>query len=95
MNQEIGASYLVIITDVENVYINFGQKDQKPIYRITSSEIEKYKKEGHFAKGTMGPKINAGLSFISNGGESVLITSIENIQNALKGKAGTIITNNK
>ena len=93
--QEIGARYLLIITDVENVYINFGQKDQKPIYRITSSEIEKYKKEGHFAKGTMGPKINAGLNFISNGGESVLITSIENIQNALKGKAGTIITNNK
>ena len=93
--QEIGARYLLIITDVENVYINFGQKDQKPIYRITSSEIEKYKKEGHFAKGTMEPKINAGLNFISNGGESVLITSIENIQNALKGEAGTIITNNK
>ena len=93
--QEIGARYLLIITDVENVYINFGQKDQKPIYRITSSEIGKYKKEGHFAKGTMRPKINAGLNFISNGGESVLITSIENIQNALKGKAGTIITNNK
>jgi len=93
--QEIGARYLLTITNVDNVYINFGQSNQKPIHQMTSFEARKYMKEGHFANGTMQPKIKAAVEFINHGGESALITSIENIQHALKGDAGTIITNSK
>lgn len=93
--KEIGAHHLLIITNVDHVYINFGQSDQKPIHQMTSSQAREYMKEGHFASGTMEPKINAALEFISHGGESVLITSIEKIQDALKGNAGTIITHSK
>lgn len=93
--KEIGAHHLLIITNVDNVYINFGKSDQKPIYEMTSYQAREYMKEGHFLSGTMGPKINAAVQFIDDGGESTLITSIENFQNALKGGAGTVITNNQ
>jgi carbamate kinase len=58
-------------------------------------EARQYIEEGHFANGTMKPKIDAALQFIDNGGESVLITSIENFENALKGGTGTVVTNNQ
>ena len=88
----IGAHHLLIITNIDNVYINFGQSDQKPIYKMAPHEARQYMKEGHFASGTMKPKIDAALQFIDNGGESVLITSIENFQNGLKAGTGTVIS---
>ena len=91
----VGAHHLFIITNVDNVYINFGQSDQKPIYTMAPHEARQYIEEGHFANGTMKPKIDAALQFIDNGGESVLITSIENFENALKGGTGTVVTNNQ
>ena len=89
---EIGASMLVILTQVPYAYINFGKPDQKELKEVSLSEIKKYYKEGHFAAGSMGPKIEAAITFLENGGEVVIITSIERAREALERKAGTIIT---
>ncbi len=89
---EIGASMLVILTQVPYAYINFGKPDQKELKEVSLGEIKKYYKEGHFAAGSMGPKIEAAITFLENGGEVVIITSIERAREALERKAGTIIT---
>jgi carbamate kinase len=58
---------------------------------MTVAEAKKYLKEGHFPAGSMGPKIEASTNFLENGGEKVIITSIEKSLQAIKGKAGTNI----
>ncbi|MDD3049964.1 MAG: carbamate kinase [Candidatus Cloacimonetes bacterium] len=89
--EKIGADLLVILTGVEKVSINFGKPDQKDFDVMSVTEASKYYDEGHFPKGSMGPKIKAAISFIENGGEKVLITSIDKIVDAFAGKTGTII----
>ncbi len=89
--EKIGAERLVILTGVEKVCINFGKPDQKELSRMTLQEAKQYSEEGHFPKGSMGPKIKAAIRFIERGGKEVLITSIEKILDAFEGKTGTII----
>ncbi len=89
---EIGASMLVILTQVPYAYINFGKPDQKELKEVSLGEIKKYYEEGHFAAGSMGPKIEAAITFLEKGGKEVIITSIERAKEALDRKAGTIIT---
>jgi len=90
---KIDADLLVILTGVDRVSINFGKPDQKEIPKLTCLEAQKYFDEGQFPKGSMGPKIQAAIRFIKNGGKKVLITSIERIVEAIEGKTGTIIEN--
>lgn len=87
----INADLFVISTAVEKVAINFNKPDQKWLDRITVSEAKKYLAEGHFAKGSMLPKIQAILLFLEKGGKEALITNPENIGRALKGETGTWI----
>jgi len=87
----IGASLLVILTDVDQVAVNFGRPEQKHLGRITISEAARFYDEGHFPPGSMGPKIEAAISFIESGGTEVLISSIERAADALAGKTGTRI----
>lgn len=87
----INADLFVISTAVEKVAINFNKPDQKWIDRMTVSEAKKYMAEGHFAKGSMLPKIQAILNFLEKGGKEALITNPENIGRALKGETGTWI----
>ena len=88
----INADYLVILTAVDNVYINFNKPDQKKLERITTTELSKYLDEGHFAKGSMYPKVQASLNFVKNGkNRTAIIASLDNAINAFKLKAGTII----
>ena len=89
--EKIGAEFLVILTGVDKVAINFGKPDQKELDELTIEEAQKYYDEGQFPKGSMGPKILAAISFIKNGGKKVIITSIERIVDAFAGKTGTII----
>ncbi len=89
---EIGAEALIILTQVPYAYINFGKAEQKPLKEVSLEEIKKYQSEGHFAEGSMGPKIEAAIKFLENGGKEVIITSIERAKEALDKKAGTIIT---
>jgi len=88
----LGADTLIISTAIDAVYLNFGQKDQRPLSRVSLPEIKRYLEEGHFKPGSMKPKIEAIINFLENGGEKAIITSPENLLHAFKGKAGTTIT---
>jgi carbamate kinase len=88
---EIGAELFLILTPVEQVAVNFGQPDQFWLSEVTVSEIKKYYEEGHFPPGSMGPKAEAAIDFINNGGREVIITSLDKAVEALAGKAGTRI----
>ncbi|HEY9086645.1 MAG TPA: carbamate kinase [Anaerolineaceae bacterium] len=87
----ISADLFVISTAVEKVAINYNKPDMKWIDRMTAAEARQYMAEGHFAKGSMLPKIQAILRFLDNGGKMALITNPENIGRALRGETGTWI----
>ncbi|MFX1561786.1 MAG: carbamate kinase [Promethearchaeota archaeon] len=87
----IKAKLLLISTSVDKVYLNYGKPDKKAINQMTVSEARRYLKEGHFAPGSMQPKIESVISFLDQGGELAIITSPENMALALEGKAGTRI----
>lgn len=90
--KEVGADIFLILTDVENACINYGKPDQKTVGKITVEEMEKLYNEGHFLKGSMGPKVLAAMRFVKAGGEKSIITSLSKAVDALDGKTGTIIT---
>lgn len=85
------ADLLLISTGVEKVAINFNKPDQKFLDRMTLSEARQYMGEGHFAAGSMLPKIQAVVKYLENGGKEALITSPQNIERALNGETGTRI----
>ncbi|MBP8659672.1 MAG: carbamate kinase [Mesotoga sp.] len=87
----IDADALVILTGVDFAYINFGKENQKAITVLSLDEGYKLIKEGHFAKGSMLPKIESALDFVSNAGREAIITSLEKVDLALKGESGTRI----
>lgn len=88
----ISADNLIILTAVDNVYINFGEKNQKALSHITISEAEKYIKQGQFAKGSMLPKIQAAILFVKNHPDrKAIITSISNLP-SISENVGTLIT---
>ena len=86
----ISADMLVILTAVDRVAINWGKPDQKALAEMTVAEAEKYCGEGHFAPGSMLPKVQAAMSFAKAGGTAV-IASLENAAAALRGESGTRI----
>lgn len=86
---EIGAELLIILTDVPQVYVHYGTPGQRPLGAVTLEEIERLQGEGHFARGSMGPKVEAIVSFLKAGGKRGLITSAAHLSDALDGRAGT------
>jgi carbamate kinase len=88
---EINADYLFILTGVEQVAIHFGTPQQQNLLEMTADDALRYMDEGHFPKGSMGPKIEAAVLFLQKGGKNVIITSIDKLQDALQGKTGTRI----
>jgi len=91
LGNDIGADMLLISTDIEQVALNFGKDDEVRLDRMTVDEAKRYHAEGHFAPGSMGPKVIAGIDFIEGGGREVLITNPESIGRALDGETGTRI----
>jgi carbamate kinase len=89
--QSIDADLFLISTAVEHVYLNFGEPDQEAIDEMTVAEAKRYIEEGHFAEGSMLPKIKAIIWFLEEGGREALITNPENIARALEGQTGTRI----
>lgn len=71
---EIGADEFFILTDVKNVYINFNKPGQKALEQITLEEARQYLEQGEFAKGSMGPKIEAAIEYVEHGGKETIIT---------------------
>ncbi len=89
----LNADLFAIATDVANVALNFGTPDQLDLSHVTAEEMRQYAAEGHFAVGSMGPKVAAALEFIDNGGREVIITSPGKLSAALNdGTIGTRIT---
>ena len=89
--EEVKADIFVSVTAVPNVYINYGTPEQQALTKITSTEISKLEKYDYFKAGSMLPKVQAATTFAKKGGIGI-ITDIEHLQEALQGKAGTIIT---
>jgi carbamate kinase len=87
----IGANLLLISTAVEQVALNWGKPNQEMIDRMTAAEARRYMEAGHFAPGSMKPKIEAILWFLEQGGQEAIITNPENIERALAGRTGTRI----
>ena len=87
----IRAQEYFIITDVDNIFLNYNKPEQIKLNRITYSETEKYLNDGHFGVGSMEPKIKSALYFLKHHGDKVVITSIDKIEDAINGNAGTQI----
>lgn len=89
--ESVGADLLMILTEVDQVYLNFGKKEQKGLRTLGLEEGKKYLGEGQFPAGSMGPKIEACIRFIEYGGEKAIITCLECADEALEGRGGTQI----
>ena len=88
----IQADLFIISTTVEKVALNYNKPDQQWLDHLTLEQARQYVAEGHFAKGSMGPKIEAVIWYLEHGGRQALITNPENIEKALEGTTGTRIT---
>lgn len=88
---DVGADIFIILTDVEQAALNFGQPEQRNLSRMTLAEVEQYAREGHFKAGSMGPKVEAARRFVAAGGEKAIITSLHKAVAALEGHAGTAV----
>jgi carbamate kinase len=91
LGSSINAEILIMLTDVEQVAINFGMPKHRNLSQLNVSEAKKYLMEGHFPPGSMGPKIVSAIRFLEKGGQKVIITKPENLEDALEGKTGTCI----
>ena len=88
----IRADELFMITDVDNVYLDYNKENQRKLDHCTVSEAEKYLEEGHFGVGSMEPKIKSAIYFLEHYGKKVVLTSLKKLEDALKGNSGTTIT---
>ncbi|MCI2959788.1 carbamate kinase [Pediococcus pentosaceus] len=90
--EKVNADMLVILTAVDNVYINFNKPNQKKLEKINIAELKTYIKDGQFAKGSMLPKVEAAIDFVQNTKNgSAIITSLQNVGKFLEDGSGTII----
>ncbi|MEP9410575.1 MAG: carbamate kinase [Candidatus Brocadia sp.] len=89
--RDMKADCLMMLTGVEHVFLNFKQSNEQALSRLTVKEVQKYLQEGHFPPGSMGPKVQAAINFLTWGGELAIITSIDKVKDALDGRTGTKI----
>lgn len=92
--RDINAEELLILTGVDRVAINYNKENQQDLATLNLKEAKYHLENGQFPKGSMGPKIQAAINFLEQGGEKVIITSIESAVGALVNNSGTIITPN-
>jgi carbamate kinase len=89
--RSVGADVLVIATDVDNAINGFETPSARAIHTVTLEEMRDLSAAGHFASGSMGPKVAAAMQFVEQGGQRAVITSLEHIEDAVTGKFGTVI----
>jgi carbamate kinase len=89
--QKLDADRLLILTDVEKVAINYRKPDQRDLSRLALEEARQLIGEGHFASGSMGPKVRAAVSFVEAGGKQAIITHLHSALRAIAGETGTSI----
>lgn len=90
LSEQVDADVFMMLTDVSNVYINYGKANQEKLETITPKKAQEYFDAGHFAEGSMGPKIEAAINFAEQG-KTAIICSLEEADKALAGTAGTRI----
>lgn len=91
--EEVGVDIFLIATDVKGAALNYGKKTQRFLKSLTLKQADGFLSEGHFPPGSMGPKIESAVRFVRKTGKRAVIASIEDIESAVKGKAGTEIKN--
>lgn len=82
LSVEISADAFFILTDVPKVFLNYKKANQQELNKITVAEAEEYYRQGHFAKGSMGPKILAAIDFVKSGGKETIITESTQLSNS-------------
>jgi len=87
--RDLGAERLAILTDVDQVYLYYGRKHQRPLPRLTVSDARRFLAAGHFPPGSMGPKVETAAAFVERTGGEALITKPDLLHAALRGRAGT------
>lgn len=88
---ELEAELFLISTGVDQVALNYGTPEARPLDSLTTAQARRYLRQGQFPPGSMGPKIEAALDYLKGGGKQVVITSPERIPEAMQGMAGTRI----
>lgn len=89
--REIGADLLIFLTAVEYVFLDYGRPGQRPLRKLNRAAAGAHLAAGHFPPGSMGPKMESAIDFLSRGGRRVLITQPESLPAALRGESGTHI----
>jgi carbamate kinase len=92
LGHEIGASVLLILTDVDGVYGNWGKPDARLMSRLTASEARALIDTGTLGSGSMGPKVEAAVHFVEGGGERAIIAALHEGPAGLAGTSGTTVT---
>jgi carbamate kinase len=85
----LGVDVFAISTDTDYVYLDYKKPTQRPLTRVTASDLQQHFIAGHFPPGNMGPKVESALHFLQAGGKEVVITSYEHLRDAVAGRAGT------
>jgi carbamate kinase len=91
--RDLGAGLLVALTDVDAVYADWGKPTQHPLRTLTIAEAERYDRTGAFGEGSMAPKVRAAVDFVRTTGGRAIITALKHGMDAVRGEAGTTITN--
>lgn len=90
--EDVGADMFMILTDVPNVFLDWGKPTQRALRDVDVLSARCYQREGHFKAGSMGPKVEAACRFVENTGRVAVIAALSEALQALKGAAGTRIT---
>lgn len=90
--RDLGAELLLILTDVDAVYLDWGKPTKRPITRMTADEAERFDRDGQFGEGSMAPKIRAAVDFVRRTGGRAVITELRQGRDAVRGRAGTTIS---
>ena len=91
LGHALGTEVLVIATDVPHAVLRYGTPEAEDIGRVTVSQLEAYAAEGHFASGSMGPKVDAACRFVRATGHPAVVTDLDSILDAVEGRAGTVV----
>ncbi|MGH7712000.1 MAG: carbamate kinase, partial [Gemmatimonadaceae bacterium] len=90
--RDLGAALLLILTDVDGIYLDWGTRTQRLMWHMTVTDAERYDREGQFGEGSMAPKVRAAVAFVRHTGGRAVVTELSRGRAAVRGEAGTTIT---
>ncbi len=88
----LGIDVMVVATDVDGIFLDYGRPTQRLLRRMSAVEGRTYLREGQFPAGSMGPKVEAVIRFVESGGKRAIVTSLKQIEAALSGRVGTVVS---